>query len=141
MKIAGPAARPDPAASAARRDRVASAGRWGGFGGPPGGGGFGGPRQGGYEGPPGGGSRERNFGPPAPPKDKKKQAFKKEEKPKGPIPMKITGRMYDLDDSDEDAIDVTPDFMKHDDPDPDAAVDPADATDAPVTTDDGDEKE
>ena len=115
----------------------------GGFGGSrPGGGGFGGPRGGGFgDGPPGGGSRERNFGPPAPPKDKKKQAFKKEEKPKGPIPMKITGRMYDLDDSDDDAIDVTPDFMKHDDPDPDAAVDPADATDAPATGDDGDEKE
>lgn len=124
--------------------------RPGGFSGPPrpgggfgggGGGGFGGPRQGGYEGPPGGGSRERNFGPPAPPKDKKKQAFKKEEKPKGPIPMKITGRMYDLDESDDDGIDVTPDFMKHDDPDPDAAVDPVDATDSPVTSDDGEEKE
>jgi hypothetical protein len=39
--------------------------------------------------------------------------------------------MYDLDDSEEDAIDVTPDFMKPDDPDADApevdaaAVDPA----------------
>lgn len=101
----------------------------GGFGGPrPGGGGFGGPRPGGFgDGPPGGGSRDRNFGPPAPPKDKKKQAFKKEEKPKGPIPIKFTGRTYDLDDSDEDAIDVTPDFMKHEDPDPDAPdVDAAD---------------
>ena len=104
----------------------------GGFGGPrPGGGGFGAPRPGGYggDGPPSGGSRDRNFGPPAPPKDKKKQAFKKEEKPKGPIPMKFTGRMYDLDDSDEDAIDATPDFMKHDDPDPDAPADTAEPTD------------
>lgn len=115
----------------------------GGFSGPrPGGGGFGAPRPGGYgEGTPGGGSRDRNFGPPAPPKDKKKQAFKKEEKPKGPIPMKFTGRMYDLDDSDEDAIDVTPDFMKHDEPDPDAPADATDAPDTPVTGDDGDEKE
>ncbi|MDO8680375.1 MAG: RNA-binding protein [Acidobacteriota bacterium] len=113
--------------------------RPGGFSGPPrpggfsggGGGGFGGPRSGGFgDGPPSGGSRDRNFGPPAPPKDKKKQAFKKEEKPKGPIPMKFTGRMYDLDDSDEDAIDVTPDFMKPDDPDPDAPVDAVEPPDA-----------
>jgi len=108
----------------------------GGFGGPrPGGGGFGGPSSGGFGGPPSGGSRDRNFGPPAPPKDKKKQAFKKQEKPEGPIPMKFTGRMYDLDDSDEDAIDATPDFMKHDDPDPDAPDASADAADAPETTD------
>ncbi len=128
--------------------------RPGGYGGPPrtggfgGGGGFGGPRSGGFggDGPPGGGSRDRNFGPPAPPKDKKKQAFKKEEKPKGPIPMKFTGRMYDLDDSDEDAIDVTPDFMKPEDPDPDAPeataeIGPETAPDAGDDTDGGDDKE
>ena len=109
----------------------------GGFGGPRPGGGFGGPRPGGFgDGPPSSGSRDRNFGPPAPPKDKKKQAFKKEEKPKGPIPIKFTGRTYDLDDSDEDAIDVTPDFMKHEDPDPDA-VDTDVSPDKPEGGDEG----
>lgn len=109
----------------------------GGFGGPRpggfGGGGFGAPRPGGGgfggDGPGGGGARSQNFGPPAPPKDKKKPGFKKEEKPRGPIPTRFTGRMYDLDDSDEDAIDVTPDFMKPDETDA-AAVEAANATDA-----------
>ena len=106
--------------------------RPGGFSG--GGGGFGGPRPGGGFGGgtgdgPGGPPRGREFGPPAPPKNKKPAGFKKEEKPRGPIPTKITGRMYDLDDSEDDSLDVTPDFMKHDDP----AVDVADiaASDAP----------
>ena len=36
--------------------------------------------------------------------------------------------MYDLDDSEEDSIDALPDFMKHDDPDPDALETAADAT-------------
>jgi RNA recognition motif-containing protein len=98
----------------------------GGFGG--GGGGFGGgPRPGGgYSGPRSGGDgpREahgnRNFGPPAPPKGKKPAAFKKDEnRPRGPIPTKFSGRMYDLDDNEEEAIDVTPDFMKHEDVEPD----------------------
>lgn len=104
-------------------------------------GGFGGPRPGGFGGggfggdsPGGGGARSQNFGPPAPPKDKKKPGFKKEEKPRGPIPTRFTGRMYDLDDSDEDAIDVTPDFMKPDETDA-AAVEAANATDAPDTPD------
>lgn len=105
-----------------------SGGGGGGFSGPRPGGGFGGPpRPGGYGGgdAPGG---AKNFGPPAPPKDKKKPFTKKEDKPRGPIPTKFTGRMYDLDDSEEDNIDALPDFMKHDDPDPDApdtAVDTA----------------
>jgi hypothetical protein len=69
------------------------------------------------------GLRQRDFGPPAPPKDKKKP-FKKEDKPRGPIPTKFSGRMYDLDGTeDEDTIDITPDFMKHEDPDVDAADD------------------
>lgn len=96
-----------------------------------GGGGFGGPRAGGggFGGPPNaGGARQRDFGPPAPPKDKKKPFQKKEDKPRGPIPTKFSGRMYDLDGTeDEDAIDITPDFMKHDDPDVDAPE--ADAVD------------
>jgi RNA recognition motif-containing protein len=98
------------------------AGGGGGYGGPRPGGGFAGP-----PGPGGGGPRQRDFGPPAPPKDKKKPFQKKEDKPRGPIPTKFSGRMYDLDGTeDDDAIDITPDFMKHDDPEldaPDAAAD------------------
>jgi RNA recognition motif-containing protein len=116
-----------------------------GPGGPPRSGGYGGPRPGGYAGGGGGGGfsrppgsygspsrsghteggghhqRQQNFGPPAPPKDKKKPFKKQEEKPRGPIPTKFSGRMYDLDDTaEEDQIDVTPDFMKHEDPEVDA---------------------
>ena len=126
--------------------------RTGGYGGPRpggygGGGGFsGGGGGGGYSRPPGaygspsrsghteGGAghhqRQQNFGPPAPPKDKKKPFKKQEDKPRGPIPTKFSGRMYDLDDTaDEDQIDVTPDFMKHEEPEvdaPDAAGDDKD---------------
>jgi RNA recognition motif-containing protein len=98
----------------------------GGYGGPrPGGGGFGGPPRAGDG---AGHQRQRDFGPPAPPKDKKKPFQKKEDKPRGPIPTKFSGRMYDLDGTeDDDAIDITPDFMKHDDPE-------VDATDAAVDT-------
>ena len=114
----------------------------GGFSG--GGGGFGGPRPGGYGGGggySGGGSpggpgtaRQKDFGPPAPPKDKKKPFKKNEDKPRGPIPTKFTGRTFDLDDSeDDDAIDITPDFMKHEDPE----VETPDAPDAPDAPDDG----
>ena len=92
----------------------------GGYGGPRPGGGFGGPRPGGPGGPGGGSSpaasRERNFGPPAPPKGKKKKENfqQKERGPKGPIPTKFTGRMYDLDEVDapEDTVDDVPEFMK-----------------------------
>lgn len=131
----------------AREDRGPSSGpRPGGYGGPrPGGpgGGFGGPRPGGgfsaprpgsgagyggggFGGPrPGEGgpapARTRDFGPPAPPKGKRsKQTFKKDEnRPRGPIPTKFTGRMYDLDDmeKDEDTVDALPDFMKPDEGD------------------------
>jgi RNA recognition motif-containing protein len=105
----------------------------GGPGGPPRSGGFGGPRPGGFGSPRPGGpaepsGRERNFGPPAPPKGKKKQTNfqQKERGPKGPIPTKFTGRMYDLDEVDapEDATDEIPDFMK-----PEADVDEADTAD------------
>jgi hypothetical protein len=102
----------------------------GGFGGPrPSGGGFGGPRPGQTE---GGHQRQKDFGPPAPPKDKKKPFKKNEEKPRGPIPTKFTGRTFDLDDTDEDdSIDITPDFMKHEEPevDTDAADDGSDGGD------------
>ncbi len=102
----------------------------GGYSGPrPGGpgGGFGGPRPGGFGGPrtPGDApapSGARNFGPPAPPKGKKgaKPGFKKDEqRPRGPIPTKFTGRMYDLDDveKEDESLDALPDFMKPDDED------------------------
>ena len=113
----------------------------GGYAGGGGGGGFGAPRPGGAYSPSRSGhteggaghQRQRDFGPPAPPKDKKKPFQKKEDKPRGPIPTKFSGRMYDLDGTeDEDTIDITPDFMKHDDPPvdlPDAdATDPIDDT-------------
>lgn len=98
----------------------------GGFGGPRPGGGFGGPRPGGFGGPrtgdgPPAAARARDFGPPAPPKGKKgKPGFKKDEnRPRGPIPTKFTGRMYDLDevDKEEEGGDEIPDFMKPDETD------------------------
>jgi len=82
--------------------------RPGGFGAPrPGGGGFGGPRPGGGFGgprpfdpaaptPP----RSRNFGPDAKPSRGQKAKKKNEERPRGPIPMKTTGRSFTLDDVD-----------------------------------------
>jgi len=92
----------------------------GGFGGPRPGGGFGGPRPGGgggFGGPrPGGGfggprfdpnapapPRNRNFGPDAKPQRGKSAAAKKKEteRPRGPIPMKTTGRSFTLDDMDD----------------------------------------
>lgn len=117
--------------------------RPGGFSGPGGGGGgggFGGGSRfgGGFSGPrpgpsddPREGHGNRNFGPPAPPKGKKSTPFKKEEnRPRGPIPTKFSGRMYDLDDADEEAIDVTPEFMKPDVKDQD--VEAADVNDQDV---------
>ena len=101
----------------AREDRGPGAPRPGGYSsGPrPAGGGFA-PRPGGFGGPPrpfdGGGSsmpggaagRSRNFGPDAKPqrgpnaKAKKKEA----ERPRGPIPLKNTGRSFSLDDDSPD---------------------------------------
>jgi hypothetical protein len=93
----------------------------GGFGGPrPGGGGFGGPRPsgggfggGGGFGPrpvgPGGRDRSANFGPPAPPKRLRgaKKGARQEDKPKGPIKEKTGGRIYAVDDLDDDtSIDI-----------------------------------
>ena len=100
----------------------------GGFGGPrPGGGGFGGPRPGGgFGGPrpgggggfgprpggpigPGGRDRSANFGPPAPPKRLrgKKGGANQEHKPRGPIKERSGGRIYAVDDLDDDSsIDI-----------------------------------
>lgn len=115
-----------------------------GFGGPRPGGGFGGPRPsggGGFGGPrPGGGfggprfdpnapapPRNRNFGPDAKPQRGKSAAAKKKEaeRPRGPIPMKTTGRSFTLDDMDDVGEDV---------PDIDNI-----ATSKPTTDDDVDE--
>jgi cold-inducible RNA-binding protein len=82
----------------------------GGFGGPrPSGGGFG-PRPG-PGGPPGPGGRDRsaNFGPPAPPKRLrgKKGGAQQEHKPRGPIKERSGGRIYAVDDLEDDAaIDI-----------------------------------
>jgi len=151
----GPGGPPRPGGYGAPRPGGYSGGGGGGFSG--GGGGFGGPRPGGggfsgggggYGG--GGGSvgggggagqpRQKDFGPPAPPKDKKKP-FKKEDKPRGPIPTKFTGRMYDLDGTDDDdAIDITPDFMKHEEPEVEA-TDGAEVPEAGGAPGEGDDKE
>jgi RNA recognition motif-containing protein len=88
------------------------AGGGGGFGGPRpggGGGGFGGPRPGGPGGPPsgpGGGGRDRsaNFGPPAPPRRLRgKKGQQQEHKPRGPIKERTGGRIYDVDDLEDDS--------------------------------------
>ena len=99
----------------AREDRPPP--RPGGFGGPrPGGGGFGGPRPGGggfggggFGSRPGGdsgGGRDRsaNFGPPAPPKRLRgKKSAQQEYKPRGPIKEKTGGRIYAVDDLEDDS--------------------------------------
>jgi RNA recognition motif-containing protein len=80
----------------------------GGFGGPRpmGGGGFG-PRSGGPSGPPpgpGGRDRSANFGPPAPPRRLRgKKGQQQEHKPRGPIKERTGGRIYDVDDLDDDS--------------------------------------
>jgi RNA recognition motif-containing protein len=79
----------------------------GGFGGPrPGGGGFA-PRPGGpgSMGGPGGGGRDRsaNFGPPAPPKRLRgKKGTQQEHRPRGPIKERSGGRIYAVDDLEDD---------------------------------------
>jgi RNA recognition motif-containing protein len=109
----------------AREDRPPRPPGAGGFGGPrPGGGGFSGPRPsgGGFGGgggggfgprpgggPPGGmggGGRDRsaNFGPPAPPRRLRgaKKGQQQEHKPRGPIKEKTGGRIYAVDDLEDD---------------------------------------
>jgi hypothetical protein len=117
--------------------------RPGGYAPRPAGEGYGG-RPGGYRSNPGDPpltdaaiARQRNFGPPAPPKGKKgpKPGFaQKERGPKGPIPTKFTGRVYGLDDEAEAASaaadDALPDFMKAEPAEPAEAVEPP-GTDTP----------
>jgi RNA recognition motif-containing protein len=94
-----------------------SGGGGGGFGGPRpgGGGGFGGPRPGGPGGgfaprgpggPPGPGGRDRsaNFGPPAPPRRlRNKKGTQQDHKPRGPIKERSGGRIYAVDDLEDDS--------------------------------------
>ena len=80
--------------------------RPGGFGGPrPGGGGFAPrPGPGGGPGGPGGRDRSANFGPPAPPKRLRgKKGSQQEHKPRGPIKERTGGRIYDVDDLEDDS--------------------------------------
>jgi cold-inducible RNA-binding protein len=117
--------------------------RPGGFSGPPRPGGFSGPRPGGFGGggftprppgggfPPGPGGRDRsaNFGPPAPPKRLRgaKKSSQQEHKPRGPIKEKGGGRIYAVDDLEDDSsIDI----------DDVATKAPADETDELVPPDD-----
>jgi len=101
----------------AREDRGPSGPR-------PAGGGFSGPRPGGFSGPrPGGGGfggprpfdpsapqppRNRNFGPDAKPqRGPNAKAKKKEnERPRGPIPLKSTGRSFNLEDDTSPDVDL-----------------------------------
>jgi RNA recognition motif-containing protein len=86
----------------------------GGFGGPrpggfSGGGGFGGPRPGGggggSMGGPGGRDRSANFGPPAPPKRLRgKKGTQQEHRPRGPIKERSGGRIYAVDDLEDDKL-------------------------------------
>jgi RNA recognition motif-containing protein len=110
-----------------REERPPGAPRPGGYGGPrpggpPGGGGFSGPRPGGYAprtdggaaGAPGAATRNRNFGPDAPPKNKRKPPRKEERGPRGPIKERPVSRLYENDedwreplvDDDKDKEDV-----------------------------------
>jgi RNA recognition motif-containing protein len=82
----------------------------GGFGGPRPGGGFGGggggfgPRPGGGPGGPGGRDRSANFGPPAPPKRLRgKKGTQQDHKPRGPIKERSGGRIYAVDDLEDDS--------------------------------------
>ena len=90
----------------------------------------GGPRPGGFSGPrpaEGGGAagapvRNRNFGPDAPPKHKRKST-KERDKPRGPIKERPVGRLYDADedwrtaDTDDPEIDNVATHKDHDDTD------------------------
>jgi RNA recognition motif-containing protein len=100
--------RPLAVSEARPRDERPPGPRPGGFGGPrPGGpgapgGGFSGPRPGGFAPRPAdsGSSpgRSRNFGPDAPPKNKRKPSRKESDRgPKGPIKERPVGRLYDAD--------------------------------------------
>lgn len=102
-----------------REERGPGGPRPGGFSGPrPGApGGFSGPRPGGFTprtdsggGAPGAPQRHRNFGPDAPPKNKRKPPRKDDRGPKGPIKERPVGRLYDADEdwraAEDDDLDI-----------------------------------
>jgi RNA recognition motif-containing protein len=100
--------RPLAVSEARPREERPSGPRPGGFSGPRpggyggGGGGYGGPRPGGYSRPGDVGgqpppSRNRNFGPDAPPKNKRKPPRKDDRGPKGPIKARPVTTLYDED--------------------------------------------
>jgi cold-inducible RNA-binding protein len=113
----------------------------GGFGGPrPGGGGFSGGGGGGFGGPrgpggppgPGGRDRSANFGPPAPPKRlRNKKGAQQDHKPRGPIKERSGGRIYAVDDLEDDSTTDVDDV---------ATSLPEDATTLPDDTDNQDEE-
>jgi RNA recognition motif-containing protein len=108
----------------AREDRGPRPPGAGGYAPRPAGGGFSSPRPGGFSGggggggfsprpgpggPPSAGGRDRtaNFGPPAPPKRLRgKKGTQQEHRPRGPIKERSGGRIYAVDDLDDDKLDV-----------------------------------
>jgi cold-inducible RNA-binding protein len=91
----------------AREDRPPRPPGAGGFAPRPGGssGGFGGPRPGPGPTGPGGRDRSANFGPPAPPKRLRgKKGTQQDHKPRGPIKERSGGRIYAVDDLEDDKI-------------------------------------
>jgi len=100
-----------------REERGPGAPRPGGYSGPrpgPPSGGFGGPRPGGYS--PGagtgapGGPRSRNFGPDAPPKNKRKNLRKDDRGPRGPIKERPVSRLYENDEDWRNEKEEVPDI-------------------------------
>lgn len=154
----------------AREDRPPGGPRPGGFSGPRPGSGFGGPRPmgggggfgggagggfgprpgpggggGGGFGGPGGRDRSANFGPPAPPKrlrGAKKGSAQQEHKVRGPIKEKNTGRIYAVDDLEDDAaIDIDDVATKAPDDDTDDAVASPDDAVMPAKDDETDDQD
>ena len=116
----------------------------GGFGGPrPPGGGFGG--GGGFAprpaGPPGSRDRSANFGPPAPPRRLRgKKNQQQEYKPRGPIKERTGGRIYAVDDLDDDsAVEIDNVATRAADEAVDAAAPTVVESDETVETDETDE--
>ena len=93
--------------------RPTGPGGFSGGGGGSGAGGFGSPRPSGFSRPPDagtGGPRSRNFGPDAPPKNKRKPPRKDDRGPKGPIKARPVTTLYDEDEDwrakDEEALEI-----------------------------------
>jgi len=110
-----------------------SGGGGGGFGGPRPGGGGGGFAPRGPGGPPSGGrDRSANFGPPAPPRRlRNKKGTQQDHKPRGPIKERSGGRIYAVDDLEDDSTQDADDV---------ATSLPDDATSLPDDTDNQDEE-